>query len=802
MQVHYHKKTILLLFVFSFCRLLSHAQNSTIDSLNRILKTAKQDTSQVRILNQLSAEYDNNMELDKAISFGNKAFALAKKINNLKGIAKALDNIGNALSDGGKNEEALKNYYTSLEIKKEIGNKEELAYTYNLIGNSATNNEEALKNYLAALKYNLEINAGKAIANNYNNIGLVYFNKGEYLKALKNYFSALKLYKELGNSKGVALVYRNIGACFVFQGNYPEALKNQLASMKINDSLGDKIGLISNYNNIGIVYQYQLNYDEAIKYYSLSLKIAKEANSVSDMANAYINIGNVYIESGNYQEALKNQFLALKINKERNDKPGIALNYINIGLAYKKQGNYSEALKNHFESLKISEELGDKNNMSTNYINIGDIYLKLNNKQEAEKYFKKGLLLAKETGNKFRIKESYNSISLLDSALANWKSAYSNVKMYYIYRDSLINEVNTKKLVQEQMQYEFNKEQDKAKLEQEKKNVIIAEEKHQQRIITVAISFGLLIVIVFSFLLYNRFKLTVRQKEVITLQKIEVENQKEIVEEKNKQVTDSINYAKRIQTALMPSLKSVKENLPQSFIFYLPKDIVAGDFYWVEKVQVTNNNGLQGETIDELILFAACDCTGHGVPGALVSVVCSNALNRAVREFKLIHPDEILNKTEEIVTENFAKNELEIKDGMDVSLCSLNISTGKIEWAGANNPLWFVTKPNPETADYELTEVKADKQPIGINENNHPFTNHEFQLAANDTIYLFSDGYADQFGGETGRKKITRKRFKELILSVQQLSLEEQKLAIETFFFEHKKNIDQIDDILVIGVRV
>ena len=340
-----------------------------------------------------------------------------------------------------------------------------------------------------------------------------------------------------------------------------------------------------------------------------------------------------------------------------------------------------------------------------------------------------------------------------------------------------------------------------------------------------------MLVMIFSVLLFNRFKITVKQKGVIEKQKKEVERQKQLVEEKNKQVTDSINYAKRIHTALMPSDKLVKEKLPDSFIVYFPKDIVAGDFYWMEQINSKSQiSNLESETV----LFAACDCTGHGVPGALVSVVCHNALNRAVREFGLVQPAAILDKTEAIVTENFDKNDLEIRDGMDIALVSLkylnpnsespNSKVAQLEYAGANNPLWIVKKMDKEQlimdndtagnsplsivnyqlneVNYQLLETKADKQPIGINENNKPFTNHVFQLDKNDTVYVFSDGFADQFGGETGRKKLTRKRFKDLILSVQHLSMNEQKQAIETFFFDYKKEIEQIDDVLIIGVRV
>jgi serine phosphatase RsbU (regulator of sigma subunit) len=193
-------------------------------------------------------------------------------------------------------------------------------------------------------------------------------------------------------------------------------------------------------------------------------------------------------------------------------------------------------------------------------------------------------------------------------------------------------------------------------------------------------------------------------------------------------------------------------------------------------------------------LFAACDCTGHGVPGALVSVVCHNALNRAVREFGLTKPSEILDKTNEIVKENFSESEDEINDGMDISLCAYYPETKILQWAGANNPLWLL-KNN------ELIETRADKQPIGKSYENKLFTNHEFTLNTGDTVYVFSDGFADQFGGEI-EKKLTKKGFKELLLSIQNQTMQQQGITLDKFITDYRKDIEQTDDILVMGVKI
>jgi serine phosphatase RsbU (regulator of sigma subunit) len=257
--------------------------------------------------------------------------------------------------------------------------------------------------------------------------------------------------------------------------------------------------------------------------------------------------------------------------------------------------------------------------------------------------------------------------------------------------------------------------------------------------------------------------------------------QKSAIDIKNKEITDSISYAKRIQNAILPPERLVKEYLPDSFILYKPKDIVAGDFFWVEKA-------------NEKILFAAADCTGHGVPGAMISVICNNALNRSLREFGLTVPAQILNKTREIIISEFEKSEEEVKDGMDISLCSLNLSANELHWSGAHNPL-LILRNN------EFIELKADKQPVGKFSAARPFTDHKIQLEKNDIIYVFTDGYSDQFGGEN-KKKLKYKAFKNILFEIHHMSMEKQKAMLDDSIESWRGELEQVDDICVMGVRI
>lgn len=279
-----------------------------------------------------------------------------------------------------------------------------------------------------------------------------------------------------------------------------------------------------------------------------------------------------------------------------------------------------------------------------------------------------------------------------------------------------------------------------------------------------------------------------KQKTIAESQRDEIQTQHQQLEEKNREITDSITYAKRIQEAILPPLKLVQSKLENSFILYIPKDIVAGDFYWME----TTKNDL-GE---ELILFAAADCTGHGVPGAMVSVVCSNALNKSVNEFKLTKPNEILNKTRELVIQRFEKSEEDVNDGMDIALCAFNPKSRKLEYAGAHNPLWIIRKNSKD-----VESIRANKQPIGKHIDFTAFDNHSIQLNKGDSIYLFSDGYIDQFGGEKG-KKLKSTNFKKLLLSLQSEEMSVQHQKLKQYFSKWRGKEEQLDDVCVIGLKV
>ncbi|HKC68421.1 MAG TPA: two-component regulator propeller domain-containing protein, partial [Bacteroidia bacterium] len=301
----------------------------------------------------------------------------------------------------------------------------------------------------------------------------------------------------------------------------------------------------------------------------------------------------------------------------------------------------------------------------------------------------------------------------------------------------------------------------------------------------------LFVVIVYAYIKYREHKLQMEKKILedkvfertaeVVKQKEELEQQKEIIEEKNKDITDSINYAKRIQDAILPPVELIKKKLPDTFLLYKPKDIIAGDFYWMEE-------------IEHIIFIAAADCTGHGVPGAMVSVVCSNALNSVVKEFGLRDTGKILDKTRELVLETFKKSGEEIKDGMDISLLVIDEIKQEVLWSGANNQLWYISNK-------QLHEIKADKQSIGKTDNPKPFTTHTIEYKKGDIYYLMTDGYPDQFGGPKG-KKFKYKQLEEKLLAISDKPLDWQHKILLDTFNDWKGNLNQVDDVTIIGIKL
>ncbi len=617
---------------------------------------------------------------------------------------------------------------------------------------------------------------------------------GAYPKADSLAEIALKLAEKLNFKNGIANSYYQISFINRYQGNYPEALKNQFASLKLYEEMGNKKKIAGSYTNIGNIYLYQSRNQDALENYSKSLKISIEIADKDGISSEYTNIGIVYANQGRYKEALENYSASLKMDKEIGESvlPGSASTYRNIGNLYMKQGNFKDAENNFLKSAEICEEIKNKEGIAVSNITLGQLSVRLKKTAEAKLYLNKALALSKEIGSTENIKEIYAILVELDNVTGDYKAAFEHYKMYILYRDSLFNEENIKKSVQAEMNFNFQKTQDAEKLKQEKKEVLQQQEIRRQKIMRYSFTGGFAMVLLLALIIFRRSRQKQKdntelesKNELIKIQKLEVELQRELLQAKNSEITDSISYARRIQTSFLTSEKYISQYLSDYFILNNPRNIVSGDFYWLIEKQ-------------SRLYVCTADCTGHGIPGAFMSLIAMGILNEIIfSKSEIKHTDEIFDELRRIIIlalnpEGAAD---EGKDGMDAVLCSYDFQKMELEYSAANNAFYIIR-------NRELLEFKPDKMPIGkFTGEEKPFTRTIVPLEKGDCVYTFSDGYADQFGGKNG-KKLMSKQFKELLLKNCHEPMSRQKEILNKYLFDWMGNLEQIDDILIIGIRL
>ncbi len=433
----------------------------------------------------------------------------------------------------------------------------------------------------------------------------------------------------------IANAYGNIGALYTSQGNYVEALKNEFASLKIDEELGNTHGIASAYTNIGNSYLAESNFPEALKNHQACLDISRKAGFKQGMIWAYNNMGDVYENSGRHEEAIKSYTECLKESKEAGYKEGIAVSFANMGAIQAEDRKYEEALKNESASLEMYKQLGYGQDAANLYINIGEVFLKQEKYNDAETYITKGLQMAVSSKYREEAKHAYRDLSGLFETLAkkgvspaeNWQKAHENYKLYDNVKDSLSNDVTTKKMVQSQMQFDFDKKESAAKEEQLKKDATEAQERQRQKFILDGFIIGFILLSFLVFFIFRGYRQKQRANIIIGRQKEEVEKKNSVIESKNKDITDSINYAQRIQNAMLPSDEEIEKMLNEYFILFHPKAIVSGDFYFVSPQAIEGGKGIR-------TIVAAADCTGHGVPGAFMSLIGNEKLRDAVEQGK------------------------------------------------------------------------------------------------------------------------------------------------------------------------
>lgn len=653
-------------------------------------------------------------------------------------------------------------------------------------------------------------------------IGRAYLYKGwrledqaRFKESNQMFLRALEHFEKAEFKQGIADAYGNIGNSYYDLGNFELSLKHQLLSIEVNKEV------LSN------------NPSEAEDY-----------RAKRGISYAMHNTGSIYYELGMLDKALEIEKLSLQQEIDSGSKNGEAISYSMLGKVYKKMGypkkakNYFERALEIFQSDLVENEYGEAETLKE----YATLSVEGVTKKEQDKMFKKALDFYILLGDKeeearilldfidFRFnnlkKDSISNVLIrvnkivvkyelsnlredyylmrarFDYTTESYKSAYNFLSNYvelenladerYKTQDIILggvkNQMEMKNFADSlQTQNKFNKEI----LEHNKELAKV------QNIVYISILGFLIVAVSLGFYMSSNRKKK-RMNAILSEKNELIKKQKGVVDEKNASISDSINYAKRLQSAILPTAAQVNQFLPDSFLLFKPKDVVSGDFHWFE----TKNN---------TVLIAAADCTGHGVPGAMVSVVCSNALNRVVNEFGIVAPSKILDKTRELVIETFAKSEENVVDGMDIAFCAIDLKTKKITFSGANNPIWIIRKNQNFTAsefdsvyqksELVLLELKGDKQPVGFYTHQKEFTQTEIQLLEGDIVYLFTDGFADQFGGEKG-KKFKYKPFKNTLIEINEMSMIEQEKELKSIFNSWKGDLDQVDDVCVIGFKL
>ncbi|MES2396411.1 MAG: tetratricopeptide repeat protein [Bacteroidota bacterium] len=648
-----------------------------------------------------------------------------------------------------------------------------------------------------AITADLKQSIQKGIAVTYSNIGLIHWRQSELPQALDHYLKALKIYEELGYKNKIAGIQGNIGGIYLSQGNHTKALGYYFKVLKAFEELGDKNKMATAYGGIGNIYVEQKQPIKALDYYFKALKIYEEVGDENGMATWFLNIGVVYYHLKDYPKALDYYFKALKIDEKLDDKNGIAYIFANIGLVYhdqavfnqnsnKKESDllFSKALDYYFKSLKINEEFGNKNLIAVTLGNIGSLYTNQNKYKEAEKYLLQSLKIDTSIVFLLHTEETHELLSQLYSKTGNFQKALEHYQNAMFAKDSIFNQEKNKDITRKEMNYEFEKKEMALKAEKEKQDILTAAEHKRQQLFLWFILAVTLAVATIAIIIFRSLQITKKQKQVIEIQNKEITKQKHLVEEKNKDNADSVSYARRIQTSFLTSETYIKRYLKEYFILYKPRDVVSGDFYWIHQ---------QGD----YIYFCVADCTGHGIPGAFMSLIGMGILNEIINSKQIKETNEILDELRRIVI--LALNPEgaveEGKDGMDLILGRLNLQTNELQYSAANNSFYIYRNG-------ELIKHKLDKMPVGKYwDFEKPFKQQTIQLKTGDIIYASTDGFQDQFGGPK-EQKIMSKGLEKLIAAISQKSLKEQKRMLEKEFLDWKGNLEQVDDVTILGIRI
>ena len=589
-----------------------------------------------------------------------------------------------------------------------------------------------------------------------NNIGEFYYNNYNTEKALYYYLKAYPYYLENKKYEKASKILSRISEQYNLLGQKEQAIKSCLENLKLIEKLEDKSNKIDILFSLTFLYNAKKDFNASNSAIQQMLLIANKTNNKNALSNAFLAMSNFYKNKNDKNKQEECLVKSLEIEEDLQNESNIVFRLSDLSVFYIDDNQYKKSISSAERGLKLAEKIKDIDSQKGfwNLLYIG--YKKLNKASDALKAFEE----------------------------------------FQIMKDSLDNFLNQSSIQTREQSLQFERKQHEMQLEQERKEIVSKEEKQKQNIIRNALIIGLILISIVVLFIYKNYRLKKlsnqslsEQNQIIILQKQEVESQKHLVEEKQKEILDSINYAKRIQYSLLASDSLLKENLPNHFLFFKPKDVVSGDFYWGSKV-------VSSSGVENFILVTA-DSTGHGVPGAIMSMLNISCLNEAINADKLTQPSDILNATRKKIIEHLLNDGSEYggKDGMDCSLISFDFKNNKLIYAAANNPVWIIR-------DKTLIALAPDRMPIGKhNKDAISFTQYEFDLQSGDTVFTLTDGFPDQFGGPKG-KKFMYKQLENLLISISDKPMHEQKESLEETFNQWKGYLEQVDDVCIIGIKI
>ena len=622
------------------------------------------------------------------------------------------------------------------------------------------------------------VKKNKWIAQGYNDIGLIYLGNGDFKNAQIVIEKSLQIREKLGNKLDIASSKSKLANIYIEQTQYLKAIKLYNDIIKIYEELNNLNYLAYTYNNIAQVYNNLSDFNKSIYYLKKAEELELNINDDYARANTLAVLASNYSELDKLDSSEKYYILAKSLFKKTNSLGLYATTCNNLGRVYRLNNQTEKGISCYLEAINVSESIGDSAGVLFYNTNYANVLIDAEKFKEAESVLTKNLKEAQRLMYSDAELSIYRGFVNLYIQSQNKELADRYFTIYNAAKDSVFSSSLAKQFSEAQTKFDVEKKD----LELAKNKIEIESEKNKRYITYGALLFILVVLafVIWAFIQKRKNSQILEQKnKQLNIANAEITHQKEELHEKQTEILDSIHYAKRIQNALLTSKTFLDENLKNHFILFKPKDIVSGDFYWATKY---NNS----------IFFACCDSTGHGVPGAFVSLLNIGFLNEAVKEKDITEPGKIFDYVRMRLIETISDENQ--KDGFDGILIKLEQGTNKIEYTGANNSPMFICAG-------ELKHGYTNKMPVGKGIKDEPFQTFSIELNTNDSIYLFTDGYPDQFGGSKG-KKFKYKQLEELLHLNHSLNLNTQLEILDHTLTEWMGNLEQIDDVCVVGIKL